>query len=73
MTLGDAENEVLATVYGYAGLYAWYRSDKVGSIAFVIFNTETKKSRTVGVSPSSTLGNTRGFALMFIAIAVRRH
>ncbi|KAM5532449.1 hypothetical protein V8D89_013865 [Ganoderma adspersum] len=42
------ENEVLAAVYGYAGFYAWYRGNKVGSIAFVIFDTETKESRTVG-------------------------
>ena len=73
MTHYNVENEVLSTVYGFAGFYAWYRDTKIGSIAFVLYDTETQESRTVGVRPSPILRDTRGSGLILISIAVWGH
>ena len=47
---GCAAHEVLAAVYGREGYITTYKRDMVNNIAFVIFDTSTEKSRTVGVS-----------------------
>ena len=48
---GRAAHEVLAAVYGREGYITTYKRNMVNNIAFVIFDTSTEKSRTVGVSP----------------------
>ena len=46
-----AANEVLAAVYGREGYMPYYKRNMVTSVSFVVFDTKTEKSRTVGVSP----------------------
>ena len=46
-----AANEVLAAVYGREGYMPYYKRNMVTSVSFVVFDTNTEKSRTVGVSP----------------------
>ena len=46
----NTENEVLSAVYGREGYHPYYKRNLVTNIAFVIFDTNTEKSRTAGVS-----------------------
>ena len=39
-------------MYGQEGHHPYYNRNMVTSISFVVFDTDTKKSRTLGVSPS---------------------
>ena len=54
MGSGRAAHEVLAAVYGREGYITTYKRSMINNIAFVIFDTSTEKSRTVGVSPRSS-------------------
>ncbi|KAM5536421.1 hypothetical protein V8D89_009857 [Ganoderma adspersum] len=50
-------NEVLAAVYGREGYMPYYKRNMVTAISFVVFDTNTEKSRTVGPFGTSGAGN----------------
>ncbi|KAI1792321.1 hypothetical protein LXA43DRAFT_1093845 [Ganoderma leucocontextum] len=50
-------NEVLAAVYGREGYHSTYKRDMVTDIAFVVFDTTTDESRTVGPFGKGGQGN----------------